>query len=94
MAFTGHAQVCGWEIPCSSQRDFSSASDQSTAKAAPHPFPPFPFLSVLFGKETCQDNVIVLSSCRKSCFLLAQSCTEVNMSMFNRFVFSSSILFI
>lgn len=55
---------------------------------------PSPFLSVLFGKETCQDNVIVLPSCRKSCFLLAQRCAEVNMSMLYRFVPSSSILFI
>lgn len=42
--------------------------------------PPF-FVSIIWEGDMPGD-VIVPLSCRKSCFLLAQSCTEVNMSIF------------
>lgn len=60
----------------------------SSTSVSPFPF----FVSIIW--EGDMPGQCHCATCRKSCFLLAQSCTGVNMSMFNRFVFSSPILFI
>lgn len=79
----GHAQVCEQEIHAVIIGIFSSASDQALQRQPHSCSPPSPlFLVSIIWEGDIPGDVIVPLSCRKSYFLLAQSCTEVNMSIF------------